>query len=232
MSISYPQLFLCTSLISFVPSITVTLPLWSPTPVDLGAVGYLSKPSGTFVTLFNVFQPGQSDNPVVQDMPSIYGYGNVAVGNQRKDERSAAQRSMDMFVGKLMFRSRGSSNISFVLIFYCGISTKTCRHCRQSVARRYSFPLRSGHKTAYMCTETTLYSYMDNLHAPKKWFKTNVGLILQTFGKEHQIQKEDLLLGQCSSALFIPSVFELMWNYSHWNAQDTQLCSLCQPPSP
>jgi hypothetical protein len=176
----------------------VTLPLWFPTPVDLGAVGYLSKPSGTFVTLFNVFQPDQSDNVVVQGMPSIYGYGRVAIGSQRKDERNAAQRSIDAFVGKLAFRSRGGLNISYVLIFfpvYCGIGTEYCRHCRQSVTRRYSFPLRSGHKTAYMCTETTVYDYMDNLHAPKKWFKANIGLILQIFGVEHQIQKEDLFLG-------------------------------------
>jgi hypothetical protein len=115
-----------SSLIDVVPSITVTLPLWSPTPVDLGAVGYLSKPSGTFVTLFNVFQPDQSDNTVVQDMPSIYGYGRVAVGSQRKDERNAAQRSIDAFVGKLAFGSRGGPDITYVICLpVCGrISTK------------------------------------------------------------------------------------------------------------
>ncbi|KAK7046149.1 hypothetical protein VNI00_007152 [Paramarasmius palmivorus] len=39
---------------------TVTLPLWSPSPIAIGAVGYLSKPKGAFVTLFNAFNPEKS----------------------------------------------------------------------------------------------------------------------------------------------------------------------------
>jgi hypothetical protein len=70
-------------------------------------------------------------------------------------------------------------------------------NCRQRVSRRYSFPLRTGHKTAYMCTETTVYDYMENLDTPKKWFIANVDTILQIFGAEHRIQKEDLYLGPC-----------------------------------
>ena len=67
--------------------------------------------------------------------------------------------------------------------------------CRQNVSRRYSFPLRAGHKKAYMCTETTMYRYMDSLEAPKKWFRSNVDSIMELYGAQRRIQKEDLFLG-------------------------------------
>jgi hypothetical protein len=46
-----------------------------------------------------------------------------------------------------------------------------------------------------MCTETTMYRYIENLDAPKKWFKSNADAIMQQYGTLHQIQKEDLYLG-------------------------------------
>jgi hypothetical protein len=49
---------------------------------------------------------------------------------------------------------------------------------------------------AYLCTETTDYRYLEKLDAPKKWFQTNVDLIMQTYGSQHRLQKEDLFLGQ------------------------------------
>ena len=49
---------------------------------------------------------------------------------------------------------------------------------------------------AYLCTETTDYRYLEKLDAPKKWFKTNVDLIMQTYGSQYHLQKEDLFLGQ------------------------------------
>lgn len=70
---------------------------------------------------------------------------------------------------------------------------------RKSISRRYTFPLRAGHKTAYLCTETTMYRYVDNLDAPKKWFKANVDAILDVFGAQHHVQKEDLYFGKLDS---------------------------------
>ncbi|KAJ3994635.1 hypothetical protein F5050DRAFT_1575245 [Lentinula boryana] len=152
---------------------SLTLPLWSPAPVALGAVGYLSKPKGEFVTLFNAFHPQNSDVSLVRCLPSVHGYGKFSTGSQRQDKRNAAQRSLDAVAGLLTFKGRGG-NIS------------------KSVSRRYSYPLRAGHKTAHLCTETTMYHYMESLDAPKKWFKANVDTVLEVFGSQHQIQKEDL----------------------------------------
>jgi hypothetical protein len=152
---------------------SLTLPLWTPAPIALGAIGYLSKPKGEFITLFNAFHPQKSATTLVKDLPSVHGYGKVSTGSQRQDKRNAAQRGLDAIAGLLTFRGRGG-NIS------------------KNVSRRYTFPLRAGHKTAYLCTETTMYRYVDNLDAPKKWFKTNADAILDIFGAQHHIQKEDL----------------------------------------
>jgi hypothetical protein len=107
----------------------VTLPLWTPTPVDLGAVGYLAKPSGMFVTLFDAFHPDNSSNGTVRNMPSLYGYGRITKGSQRKDERNAAQRGLDAFVGMLAFK-RWGVNVSYVLLsslrlLWSGINCKS-----------------------------------------------------------------------------------------------------------
>jgi hypothetical protein len=85
---------------------TVTLPLWTPCPVALGAVGYLSKPKGEFVTLFNAFSPEKATDPNVKALPSIWGYGRLNVGSYRQDKRNAVQRGVDAIQGLLTFKGR------------------------------------------------------------------------------------------------------------------------------
>lgn len=83
----------------------VTLPLWEPCPVEVGAVGYLSKPRGRFVTLFNALTPGKATHPGTQSLPSIHGYGRAQVGTHRQDRRTVTQKGMDAFAGLLTFRT-------------------------------------------------------------------------------------------------------------------------------
>jgi abelson tyrosine-protein kinase 1 len=153
---------------------SLTLPLWNPVPIQIGAVGFLDKPSGSFLTLLNCFHPDKAANGD-SGLPSVFGYGRVTTGNQRQDKRTAAQRGLDAITGLLTFK-KSDGPIS------------------QNVSRRYSYPLRSGHKAAFMCTETTMYRYIESLEAPKKWFKSNADAIMQQYGPIHQIQKEDLYL--------------------------------------
>ncbi|KAF8147822.1 hypothetical protein B0H34DRAFT_738281 [Crassisporium funariophilum] len=152
---------------------SLTLPLWDPSPVELGVVGYLSKPRGEFITLFNALSPHKAVHPGIRSLPSIHGYasGKVPDGSQRQDRRTVTQRGMDVFAGLLQFR-----NFS------------------QNVSRRYSFPLKAGHKTAYLCAETTVYRYLESLEAPKKWFQGHADTIMQIYGHQHHLQKEDLFL--------------------------------------
>ena len=169
----------------------VTLPLWDPSPVEVGAVGYLSKPQGRFVTLFNALTPGKSTNLGIQSLPSIHGYGPTQVETHRQDRRTVAQKSIDAFAGLLTFQT-----FSYVMTALAKIVWLNFFPYSETVSRRYSYPLKAGHKMAYLCTETTDYRYLEKLDAPKKWFKTNVDLIMQTYGSQHHLQKEDLFLGQ------------------------------------
>ncbi|KAJ7276508.1 hypothetical protein B0H12DRAFT_1227628 [Mycena haematopus] len=153
---------------------SLTLPLWNPMSVAIGAVGFLNKSTGKFITLFNCFYPDKTANGD-SGLPSVYGYGRVTMGNQRLDKRTAAQRGLDAITGLLTF-NRSSGPVS------------------QNIARRYSYPLRSGHKFAALVTETTIYKYIESLEAPKKWFKSNIDAIMHQYGSSHQIQKEDLYL--------------------------------------
>ncbi|TCD62464.1 hypothetical protein EIP91_006834 [Steccherinum ochraceum] len=155
---------------------SLTLPLWSPSFVALGAVGYHNRPTGSFVTLFNSLKPLETSTGVAKDIPSLYGYGKVSQGSQRLDKRNIAQRGLDMVQSWITSKktSDGSSPASF--------------------SRRYSSPLRNGHKTAHLFTESTVYRYVEDLTTPKTWFKANVDHILALYGKEHAIQKEDLYL--------------------------------------
>ena len=77
----------------------VTLPLWRPSHVELGAVGFLSKPEGRFETLFNAFEPGATSGGKADELPMLSGYGKVFKGSQRQDKRNAALRGLDRVHG-------------------------------------------------------------------------------------------------------------------------------------
>jgi hypothetical protein len=92
------------------------LPLWSPVYVQLGDVGYLSKPGGTFITLFNAFKPHKTSGGLTGGLPSLAGYGKVSKGVHRQDKRNVAQKGLDAVSGFLTFTSRRSDvPISFVI---------------------------------------------------------------------------------------------------------------------
>lgn len=169
---------------------SLNLPLWTPTSVEVGAVGYLSKPAGRFVTLFNAFTPDQASDATVRGLPSVNGYGVYRVGMQQVEKRGLAQRGLDAIVGFLTYKGRGGGASS------------------QNVARRYSYPLRSGHKAAYLCTEAATYRYLFSADAAKRWFIANVDAVVRAYGREHHIGKEDLFfvvgtLNAADHALFV-----------------------------
>ena len=96
----------------------MTLPLWTPTPVAIGAVGYHSKANyGEFVTLFNCFDPQKTSSGRTGDMPSIYGYGRISQGNQRQDKRNVAQRSMDIIQSWLRSRNRAGGEAKYSYVY-------------------------------------------------------------------------------------------------------------------
>ncbi|KAI9434573.1 hypothetical protein H4582DRAFT_1818451 [Lactarius indigo] len=151
----------------------LTLPLWRPSPVELGAVGFLSKPDGRFETLFNAFKPGATSGGKADELPMLSGYGRVLTGSQRQDKRNAAQRGLDRVHG--LFSSA-----------YVQPSRRT--------SRTQSFQLRALHKVAYIYAESTMYRYITNVDVPKKWFQSNIDHIMKIYGREQHLTREDIFL--------------------------------------
>ncbi|PPQ65454.1 hypothetical protein CVT24_010785 [Panaeolus cyanescens] len=155
---------------------SLTLALWHPTLVQVGDVGYLSKPTGTFVVLFNALKPQKTSGGRTGGMPSVAGYGSVSKSSLRLEKRNVAQKGLDVFSGLL--RLRGGKGAGDGL----------------PILRRQSFRLRSGHKSAFMYTESADYQYLKKLDAPRAWLQANVDTILSLYGREHSLQKEDIFL--------------------------------------
>ncbi|KAG1873935.1 hypothetical protein F4604DRAFT_1582487, partial [Suillus subluteus] len=151
-----------------------TTPLWYPSPVEVGAVGYVSKPDGEFVTLCNVIEIGgkkKAEGDVAKCMTSLRDYGNVNIGKARR------------------VHNNGSSMLSR---FKLGGN----RHDGENVSRRQAFSLEAGKKTAAVYAES--FEHRDfsygGLPAVSQWFKDNIHMILQEYAPNHPIQKEDVFL--------------------------------------
>lgn len=145
----------------------LTLPLWQPSYVELGAVGFISKPDGRFETLFNAFEPGATSGGKADELPMLSGYGKVLKGSQRQDKRNAAQRGLDRVHG--LFSST-------------------------RISRTQSFQLRARHKVAFIYAESTMYRYITNVDVPKKWFQSNIDHIMKIYGREQHLTREDIYL--------------------------------------
>ena len=72
--------------------------------MEIGAVGYLHKPQGNFVTLFNAFTPEKANHTGIQSLPSIQGYGPAEPESYRQDKRTVGQKSMDVAASFLAIR--------------------------------------------------------------------------------------------------------------------------------
>ncbi|KAG1850060.1 hypothetical protein C8R48DRAFT_382008 [Suillus tomentosus] len=151
-----------------------TTPLWYPSPIEVGAVGYVSKPDGEFITLCNVMEIGgkkKAEGDVAKCMPSLRDYGSINIGKARR------------------VHNNGSSMLSR---FKFGGN----RHDGENVSRRQSFPLEAGKKTAAVYAES--FEIRDFSHgslpAVSQWFKDNIQVILQEYAPNHPIQKEDVFL--------------------------------------
>ncbi|KAG2006316.1 TKL/TKL-ccin protein kinase [Coprinopsis cinerea AmutBmut pab1-1] len=153
---------------------SLVLPLWQPSAVSLGAVGYLSKPRGEFITLFNALYPDNSKHPLAKSFPSIHGYGKVEHGSQTRDTRSLSQKGWDSIAGLL---SRANKNDH--------------KEGDIPISRRFTYPLRAGHVSAHLCTQITKYVYLQDLKAAKRWFKANIDNIMHAYPT---IQREDIYL--------------------------------------
>ncbi|KAG2139843.1 uncharacterized protein EDB93DRAFT_1241944 [Suillus bovinus] len=180
---------------------SLTLPLWSPSHVELGAVGYLSAPKGEFITLFNAMKPHQTAGSKIMNIPSLGGYleGPIPRGQKFDSMRTMKQRGLELISGLL----------TFPLIDRDGSYS-------ERISRRHPFPLRAGHKAAFIYSESTMYRFIEDLAAPKEWFKANVNAVVKEYAPYHPIQKEDVIL--VFGTLSAPE-YALFVSHSHPNGQ-------------
>jgi hypothetical protein len=84
----------------------VKLPLWTPSAVRVGALGYHSKPTGEFITIFNAFEPPMDVMNRVDTISSLHAYGPIATASVRKDTRTARERAFEGIRGIIPFSRR------------------------------------------------------------------------------------------------------------------------------
>lgn len=56
-----------------------------------------------------------------------------------------------------------------------------------------------------------MFRYIEDLAAPREWFKANVKAIVKEYAPQHPIQKEDIILG-ARPCLALLSIIELTLN--------------------
>ncbi|KAG1729964.1 uncharacterized protein EDB91DRAFT_799075 [Suillus paluster] len=149
-----------------------TTPLWYPSPVEVGAVGYVSKPDGEFITLCNAIKIGgkkKAEGDVTKCIPPLLDYGSTSI---RKTHHG---------------HKHGSSALS-------GIFNRGGGHKEEHVSHRQAFTVHAGKKTAGVYAERYERQNFSNesLPAATRWFKDNIRNILQEYAPHHSIQKEDV----------------------------------------
>ncbi|EJD55610.1 hypothetical protein AURDEDRAFT_109872 [Auricularia subglabra TFB-10046 SS5] len=152
---------------------SLRLPLWVPTKVQIGAVGYIDKDRGTFVTLFNAYNPWQhAHNGSGRPLPSLRDYGRVPkIATQTRDDRerpAGRPRAWSFLSGMTFLNSQ--------------------------IPHGPKFNLHAGRKEAFLFTELSVYRYMQEVDTAREWFTANIGAIMEAYGAAHKVQREDMCL--------------------------------------
>ena len=132
--------------------------VWTPSDVKIGDVGYHRRPQGSFVRLFNAFDPVGSATSHGEQLPPLTG---VQTGYQSAEQRGMLRRGFD-WVGGFLRTPKPKSPSS--------TDNNNGSTSEREVSRKYDFILRSGHKRAMIVAESTVYvsvSFMDHLCLPK-----------------------------------------------------------------
>jgi len=157
--------------------LSVSLPLWTPTLVELGAVGCLAKPSGTFQTLFNCRDPVGTSNrrllvPKIPVVPAV-----VQKHNQDRGQFTTGTK----FIDRLKLNQSSSG-----------------------VKRTY--PISALGETAHLVAEKTEHQYFEQLDVLKKWFRANIQSIVDAYHPEYLREELFLVVGTLNArdhALFV-----------------------------
>ncbi|KIM34682.1 hypothetical protein M413DRAFT_135283 [Hebeloma cylindrosporum] len=143
--------------------ISLTLPLWSPAIVAVGAVGYLSSDDGKFITLFNARAPGASTARGIPPTPAL----RTKIAPTIHGEKRLKSRAL---FGLLDFGRK------------------------RDPPQRVTFPLKVGENAAHLYTGPTRHRRFEADDLPMEWCKSNIDKIIEIYGADHNITREDIVL--------------------------------------
>ncbi|KAF7291313.1 hypothetical protein MIND_01275600 [Mycena indigotica] len=163
--------------------LNVTLPLWTPSRVELGAVGYLKRPEGVFMTLFNSADPAAAGYVRVRPLPRIAiirekqeapaGHGHRGPGSLFSQGIKVVQhkfRANTVTASGAPSPASSTSNLS---------SQSGLASSGSDIERTYEFSAFGG--TAHLITDTAEYRHWrsTDMEKPKMWFRQNISAILE-----------------------------------------------------
>ncbi|WWC65266.1 uncharacterized protein I303_107883 [Kwoniella dejecticola CBS 10117] len=151
----------------------LSIALWFPSAVPLGSVGYIRH--GQFVHLMDAHLPpiGVKELP---PMPYLDEFSSLHTTSIPVNTRGTAEKGLDMVAALSNFiKPSGESS-------------------QKAVSRRIPFPLKPGMKQAALIVEDGTFEIYRSLAEARAYLTANIYWILQQFGDQHQINKEDVII--------------------------------------
>ncbi|KAF8216933.1 hypothetical protein K438DRAFT_1798039 [Mycena galopus ATCC 62051] len=149
--------------------LNVTLPLWTPSLVQVGAVGYLEKPTGAFRTLFDCRDPVATSNGRLSE---ISGPPSLPIVIQKPIVLQKPKQEGLQTKKKFMDRLKPKNQTTFMV--------------------KRSYPISALGETAHLIAEDAEHQYFERLDELKKWFRANLQAIVDAYHPE--CLREELLL--------------------------------------
>ncbi|WVQ86131.1 hypothetical protein IAT38_008299 [Cryptococcus sp. DSM 104549] len=151
----------------------LTVPLWWPSRVALGSVGYIR--AGRFVQLLDAHVPpiGTYELP---PMPYLDEFSSLQIRRTAVNPRGPSEVGRDVMAAvTTFFKSSGETS-------------------QKAISRRLPFPLKPGMKQAALIVEDGQFEIYKSMAEARAYLTANISWILRTFGEEHKIVKEDVII--------------------------------------
>ncbi|KAF7304589.1 hypothetical protein HMN09_00862000 [Mycena chlorophos] len=169
----------------------LTVPLYTPTYVSLGAVGYLKKPDGVFMTLFNSADPGAAG---FVGVAPLIGVHDLEVREKQPHGGGSGVKQIFKAIKQRLRRSN-SASASSLKSSESSLRSQSESHQKNrdaGVSHSYNFSAFGG--TAHLITEEAEYAYWSSLETPRRWFRANIDAILKAVPGNALLKQEIFLV--------------------------------------
>ncbi|OCF54632.1 TKL/TKL-CCIN protein kinase [Kwoniella mangroviensis CBS 10435] len=151
----------------------LSIALWFPSPVPLGSIGYIRH--GQFVHLMDAHIPPVGVR-TLPPMPYLDEFSSLHTTRVAVNPRGTTEKGLDMVAALTNFiKPTGESS-------------------QKAVSRRIPFSLKPGMKQAALIVEDGTFEIYKSLAEARSYLTANIHWILQEFGDQHHITKEDVII--------------------------------------